>query len=232
MLGSIPRRRVEVGMSLAKDLEALRAGEMSFDRFATANRGRFRRWAGYFKERWPQRALDLEDLVQEGLLAAWRAVDRFDPTRGVTLERYVEYQVGRAIRNEIDRVLGWPDKRRGHAPVRPLSLDDDAAARRHVIELDSREVSPEAKLLIAEASDRLRDSGDELAAEVAVGIGLGMSADAVAVHLYDDPSRRIRYRFDSRSDAAKKVCAAAERAAAQLTSARVRVAVPGAPQLH
>lgn len=183
-------------MSYESDLLELRAGALTFDAFAARHASRFRRWAGYYIDRFRPPALDPEDLVQEALLEAWRSVDTWDPARGVELARFVEYRVGRKLRVECERVLGWPDKRRGNKAVRPLSLS--------LVRLEESALTPGA-LARVELEEALLRVPAGLRREVVTGVSLGMGLHVVAAHLYDDPEKRTRYGFTSREDAVRRV---------------------------
>ncbi len=189
-------------MSYSDDLLELRLGWITFDRFTALHAGRFRRWAGYYFDRFRPHGLDVEDLVQEALLEAWRSVDTWDPTRGsefgkfIELERFVEFRVGRKLRVECERVLGWPDKRRGKRAVRPLSL---SLTRLEELPVASRAV---ARVELEEALQRVPDG---LRRDAVAGVALGMGLHVVAAHLYDDPEKRDLYGFESPEDAVRQV---------------------------
>ena len=89
--------------TLAEALAALREGRSRFEQFAREVGPAFRRLAGYFLGRWPgQRTVGEEDLVQEMLVAAWRAVLNWDPERRSKKGRQVllaaEYGKAAALR--------------------------------------------------------------------------------------------------------------------------------------
>lgn len=193
-------------MTFSNDLAALRAGTLDFDAFARAHEARFRRWASYYFERWPQRILCLDDLVQEARIEAWRAVDSWDPTRGVALERYVEYQVGRKLRLELERVLGWPKKSRGTKAVRPTSLNATVPGdgRRDTLQdrLESGALSPEDLAMVESLVARMADPFER---DVLRGVARGMSSAVLATYLYEDPERRLAYRLDSVEQTARRV---------------------------
>lgn len=195
-------------MSFAADLQALREGGLGFDTFAARHGGRFRRWAAHFYARWPQTSLDLDDLVQEGLIEAWRAVDAWDPEKA-KLERFVEYRVGRKLRVELERVLGWPKKSRGQKPVRPVSLSLEAVERAVSRKLVDATLPPPERLELSEALEAL---DDPLTREVMAGVGLGLSIRAVAARIYADPARRLEYQLDSDDHALLRAHAAARKA--------------------
>jgi len=188
--------------SFDRDLGALRDGALSFDRFAHRHRARFARWAQHFFSRWPQRALDVDDLHQEALLEAWRAVDEWDPAKGVALRRFVEYRVGRKLRVELERVLGWPKKSRGQAAVRPMSIDASPKVATAVEFARRHEAEAEERAALRQVVD---EETDPLTAQVLAGVGLGMGASAVAAHLWADPEARLAHRFDSQAEARRRV---------------------------
>jgi len=52
-------------------------------------------------------AIEAQDLVQTGMMAAWEALDKFDPDRGIKFITYAYPSIYRAIREEV-RKLGGP----------------------------------------------------------------------------------------------------------------------------
>lgn len=122
-------------MSFPQDLAELRDGVIDFTTFAKRNKNRFERWARYFLERWPNRTLDLGDLVQEAMIEAWQAVDRWDPDRGtVTLVGFVFFRVGERLDRECKRVLGWPRRFRGQEAIKVDSFEAFTAVEGDVAE--------------------------------------------------------------------------------------------------
>lgn len=209
------------------ELLALRACELDFNTFAAANADRFRKWAAHYFYRWPQTTLDVEDLAQEGLIEAWRAVDEWDPSRTSDVVRFVEYRVGRKIRVELERVLGWPNKSRGKKAVRPLSIDAAIDAMGSSAARIDRGVvaalrAPDGRLT-AEEREIVREAAhaapDALTADVIAGIGVGMTAPAIARHIHEDDARRARYGLTSYPDALRAVKRAMRREARRLEPA-------------
>lgn len=105
-------------VALSEPLARLRAGEIPFSRFAAETRPAWQNMARYLAQHWrPPVGVTVDDLEQELLVAAWRAVPRWDPTRGPTLERYVTFQA-------IDKAKKWLQKQRN-----TKRRDDNAPAR-------------------------------------------------------------------------------------------------------
>lgn len=88
------------------ELEALRAGRVSFDGFFIQTRHEWRRLAKYLLSRWPvPDGVELDDVMQELAVAAWQFVGKYDPERGTALQRYVVY-------NAVDKAKKWLHKQR------------------------------------------------------------------------------------------------------------------------
>lgn len=105
-------------MSFSSSLHALREGEVSFPRFAADTAVVWQRFARYLSRRWkPPAGVDEGDLAQELLVAGWAAVDRWDPERGVSIERYVTFQA-------IDKAKKWLHRQRN-----AYRRDDSSASR-------------------------------------------------------------------------------------------------------
>ncbi len=71
-------------------LERYQRGLLTFEQ--VANESRWRRFAGKLRSRWrqPEWVADA-DVVQDVLIGAWHGVNTHDPTRGASLDRYVNY---------------------------------------------------------------------------------------------------------------------------------------------
>lgn len=186
------------GESFASALCGLRAGSVDFRVIESRHRGVFVSIARSELKRWPPSHLTVDDLVQEALLMCWRAVvEYWDPERGVALDRYVKFRVSRYLRRVMLRASGWPVKGRSK-PARPVRMTAEIEFAH-----EARNVSRDVDWV--EVSDVLRVCCDELASRVLVGVVLGMDAAAIAAYLYADPFYRLRYRFDSVSNARHKV---------------------------
>lgn len=187
--------------AVGKLLAELREGRSTFDEFARRTAPTWTRLAAWFLRRWPgQAAVDEEDLRQELLLAAWRAVSEWDPTRGVAIDRFVFYQTGLAATRTLKRALSY---RKGRGSVWTLPLPREAA-----VEPGQHRVA-----VVRERLERAR-AGEGLEGEVAGALLEHRPLAAVAEGIYRDPARRFRYRLGSESDAAARV----RQAAAKLAS--------------
>lgn len=199
-------------MNWAADLSALRAGSLSFDEFAARHVSRFGRWARHFYERWPLRALDPDDLAQEGMIEAWQAVDRWDPSRGVSLVRFVEYRVGERMQREISRVNGWPRKDRGTTAPNIVGIDDvgvpesdrTGEAAVEVVAAGPVEIRPDDRIDRDRGISRLVGD-DRLAAFAVLGVSLGVDDRIIGLKLFEDENTRKEFGFTDRNHAAREV---------------------------
>jgi hypothetical protein len=92
---------------IGEGLARVRAGTDTFDAFVRENGAELLKMAKYVHRRWgmPQWC-DERDLCQEIAIGCWEFVWRWEPHRGVTLERYVTF-------NAIDRAKKKAHKARG-----------------------------------------------------------------------------------------------------------------------
>lgn len=192
-----------------RDLLDLRSGELSFERFVGRNRGRFQRWASYFIDRYRPHGLDLDDLVQDGLLEAWRAVDGWQEEKA-SIVRRVEYKVGERMDREVKRALGWPRKDR---PVPAQQVFSPLAIEFAV----SGSMGMSKRIELEGVASRLETPFER---DVTIGIGLGASIRVVAAHLYADPKKRLWYEFDSPDHAVRRVRSMVKRVTKTLEGAR------------
>jgi hypothetical protein len=171
------------------ELVALRAGSITFSQVARALTPMLTARAAWFLRRWRQTLLVESDLVQEMLIAVWRAVDTFDPMRSADLPRWVDTQIGRAAEVELARAAGWPDKRR--KPVARQAHVEDVA-----VLVGGYEPSVETELdrgrLVTRLAERLTPADQSvLAALVQTGGG------KIAETMYADRSVRLERCWDS-----------------------------------
>lgn len=78
--------------------------EQAIDEFFVENAKDFHRMALYILARWKApNDVSAEDVEQELRLAAWRAKRKYDPSRGVTPERYITFQAINAAKRWVHR---------------------------------------------------------------------------------------------------------------------------------
>ena len=202
------------GLASAEALLELRRGEVDFDAYAAPHMDGVLGRVRYFH--------DEEDLVQDALLALWRAVDSWRPIYvgkteqteelcGVRfvltpITRYVDYQVGKALEKRLRKASGWPAKGRPR-PARRVIVEDVYALLGSVPAAQGRRV---------EAEETVLGLGDPLEREVALAVVRGSSLDDAAATIYGDASRRLQLQLDSREHANRFVGLVARRAARSL----------------
>lgn len=211
------------GLASAEALHELRRGEVDFDAFAVAHMDGVLGRVRYFLRRWPLQDLhDEEDLVQDALLAIWRAVDSWRPiyvgkteqteelcgVRFVStpIAKYVDYQVGSVLVKRLRKASGWPAKDRP-PPARRVVVEDVYALIGSVPAAQGRRV---------EAEEAAAGLDDELEREVALAVVRGSSLDEAAATIYGDASRRLQLQLDSREHAVRFVGSVARRASRSL----------------
>ena len=195
-----------------RDLESLREGKLSFHAFTNNHTTRFHKWARYFFERYNPSGIDIDDLVQEALLEAWRAVDSWDPTRS-PIDKFVQYRVGERIDRELKRVKGWPKKGRPEKPQTIYMNEIDYS----VLE-DKVVLSPSDRIELEQVVCSLKTSLEQ---DVVAGVGLGAPLRVVAAYLYRDSKKREDYKFQDRDQAVRTVRSTIKRVTKDLESAKV-----------
>ncbi len=114
---------------LKPHIEALYAGRVTFAEFERATRAEWQKVARWLHRRWPvPLAVEDEDLVQQLLLAAWRAVGFYDPTRGVPVKAFVFWSA-------VTDTKRWINEQRG-----ALRRSDRAQSRHDVAACCLREL--------------------------------------------------------------------------------------------
>jgi hypothetical protein len=195
-------------------LNRLRDGEIDFDEFTRATRADWQALARHLMRRWAcPEAVALEDVEQELLVGCWRAVEKFDPTRGVTLSRFCVF-------NAMSDAKGWIHKQRhaGHdgdkGPSRhatPFSRLSEATMRR--ILGGARAPDQERALSRREALRRAVEAcTSQRDALCVLAFHREGSHDGAARLLFDDRELRRRCGFKSRDDVRRAVRRAVGRA--------------------
>jgi DNA-directed RNA polymerase specialized sigma24 family protein len=114
---------------LKPHIEALHEKRMTFAEFERATRAEWTKVARWLHRRWPvPLAVEDEDLVQQLLLAAWRAVGFYDPSRGVAVKAFVFWSA-------VTDTKRWINEQRG-----ALRRSDRAQSRHDVAACCLREL--------------------------------------------------------------------------------------------
>lgn len=202
--------------NLEKQLASVLAGRIGYDGFVRATQREFNALAGSLMRRWRTPAWHTpEDVVQDLYLGAWilLQVKKFDPTRGVTLARWVVYNAMSFAKREIHKARGA--KLSGSADRNPSNyekpltefgehgdaiaeaiLAEEPAAEQLMIEKQERDESVRT-VLRACASGRER---------IAVrAIHLEGDVESAARMLYEDLDSRIALHLGSEEQAIKYV---------------------------
>lgn len=199
------------------DLLSLREGRTSFDAFARSHRDAYLRWAAWFHSRWPQQQVDVDDLVQESLIATWQATECWDPERTPDIARFVEARCGRAMQAVLRKARGWPraasKTKRARPPRVYMTTSDPAVTSLVEAEHNAREADVEEPYGQRRGAELAAARYTGLQRDVVAMLLMGMTPRAIAVRLYEDLDRRLSYRFDCEQDAHRKVRRALRKAA-------------------
>lgn len=186
-------------------LHALRSGERKFEDVSREADSLLRRRAGMYARRWrsSQDLHDEEDILQVMRLALWRAVETWDPDRGVCISIYVDIQVQHAARESLRKAAGYPDPRRA-PPIRRVYVED----------VDALTPSSTGEQEVAEIVSTLlrrlpRVGSHRIVLSVAEKMLDGRTPAEAATEIYADVELRLRYRLDSEEHARSVVKRAA-----------------------
>jgi hypothetical protein len=141
-------------------LSAVRDGTLSFNELS--KQADWARMARYVMRRWqPPSGVTEDDVVQELLLGAWKALQKFDPERGTPIQDYVSYNAISSTKKWIHRQRSaGKDADRGHShnaiPFSALGREDRGDVEDR---LGGLQVPPQQEIL-AEAHERLGWCGD------------------------------------------------------------------------
>lgn len=193
---------------MEKELKALHEGRITFDQFARETKDDWTKLSQSIWKRWQRVSpahVQLEDLRQEMLIAVWRSIEGYDPTRGVTLKRYAVYAAGYAAtrwiqvqRNTLRRSPN--NENRYPIALSVLGLDTEEA-------LDSIGYTDDDPLEMIDAREQLQtridgSDGVEFAILQAVaehGFAEGCSS------LFGNSSLRLKQRWSSMPDVTRTV---------------------------
>lgn len=112
-------------------LERVRDKSIDFGRFVHATRSEFRAMAHALARKWKSPLL-VDDIEQELYFHAWIFIWKFDPTRGVTIARFVVFNATHHAKRAMHKARGvstsgCPDARvsRSEMPLSALGSDGD-----------------------------------------------------------------------------------------------------------
>jgi len=214
--------------NLKKSLVLVQKGRIKFDQFIARTRSEFRAMAGYLMRRWtPPEWFTLDDLEQELYLGVWKYIAKFDPSRGVTLEKFIIYNAMSCAKTQLHKargvtISGSPDRKTSNIET-PLSFMGADVHEGEVLmaSILSEEAIAEEELV--EAAERKRASTialkmceNDLERYTVLAIRESGSLDAAGRLLYDDIDHRITLRLNSEEHANRFVLRHA-RAVAQRT---------------
>lgn len=212
------------------EFEQLRAGAISFDRFARSTQNDWRLLACYLLRRWSvPPAVSSDDVEQELLFSCWRMIPLYNPERGRTLQ---DFCVWNAVTNAKGFIHSQRNayRRRDTSPSRlDVSYNVGAASRvrmngagrlwRTASELEAIDflvsVEPDQENGIR-ARESVRDAIGRCKTEkarmcVVAFVEAKGDCEAAAEWLYRDTNTRLRCRFSCRADARQAIRTAAQR---------------------
>ena len=180
-----------------RDLDRVRRGDLDFGAYAVATGGEWLALARWVRGRWiVPPSVGVEDVMQELLLAAWTAINKWDPERGYPLRRYVVWC-------SISAAAHWLHVQRqakGQRGTSPSRFPVEGVTRSEHRE-PSAAASPEQVAMAREALARAlgRLGNDER--DVVGGIIETGDPSLVAGLLYRDVEFRRRHRLGSEQEA-------------------------------
>jgi hypothetical protein len=207
------RKRTERERTLEGSLHLLRKGAMSFTEFQACTFEQWWRIARHLHRKWrPPTGVDVADVCQELLIAAWQFVGTWDSSRGVTLERYVVWNAADKAKKALHKQRGA--KLSGSAdrnPTRAEALTDDGEVYARVevsIDVDDK--------VLTQRYERAK----EIAREVPIVDGLVIvrlartwSVKATALELYANPQTRLALHLGNEAASVRLVRGVLRRAA-------------------
>lgn len=131
--------------------------------------------------------VDLEDLISDGNFGLMRAVDAFDPGRGVKFETYANPVIRGSIFNGL-RTLDWvPERTRGK--VRELQKAMDKITQQTGRSATEEELAEELKITAKEVYDLINDLGCTYLLSLDQPIGFSEDDDVAIIDTVQDKGR-------------------------------------------
>jgi DNA-directed RNA polymerase specialized sigma24 family protein len=214
------------------ELEALRAGVITFDQFQRQTHSQWEKYASMLLRRWRSpEGVEREDLVQEMMIAVWKSLPDWRPDGGKPLGEWVTYRA-------IDKAKKWLHKQRdakrrddkapGRYPLRFTQVvrgDYTNEPEDQVIErlvavgrapVFSGTVSVEGPGLedieqLSVVTGGLTDPRDRYC--LVALVRAGGDVDLAAIEIYDDARTRLAFRLHTLKTARRVVAQALRKAA-------------------
>lgn len=210
------------GMTFDQAVLSLRDGRTTFDEFTRATKGRWQSLALYIMRRWQlPPAVEPQDVIQELLLGAWRAVWKYDASRGASPSRYVVWNAVDYAKKKAHKMRGAnmhsPDNSPGRpelvfARFRAAADDPEYFANMMGTEPEQNERLEEADR-VARAKDACADALERRVIDALARAG---SVQAAVSEVYRDTTTRRAYAIRSEQQALELVAGAATRVALRL----------------
>jgi DNA-directed RNA polymerase specialized sigma24 family protein len=182
-------------------LLAVWVGSMTFDAFARATRGEWRRIAADLVRRWaPPGWVTTEDVEQDLLLAAWLFLDAYRPDSPAGIHAYVTWNAMDKAKKRLHKVRGavlaGSADRAPSRIERPIDVEASPTAKRFAADDD-----PEDVLAQIEQLEAVLAACNPVEADAVNMLAATHDFDAVASSLYGDLNRRRELRLGSEQEA-------------------------------
>lgn len=166
--------------TLTTELEALREGRTSFAEFSADTEEAWTNFARYLMRKWRAPVgVDLEDVRQEILVAAWAAVREWEPGRGPSLRKYVVFCA-------IDKGKKWLHVQRR------AGKKGDAARSRHPVSFAELGLEPDQEEHLLQQAPLAEDlAAGRQSAERAAARPFEHSAEVAAWRLGPERGRAL-----------------------------------------
>lgn len=190
--------------SFADSARAAHEERIGFDEFVRRTSGRWRWWACRFERRYKlPNWFGREDVEQELLLAAWRAMRRFEEGRGPAPGRFMEWNAAKYTAKVVQKVRGVEQHTRKGPPriaEVPLPGEDGDTPPPSVPPPQLEELERQERF--AQLHAQCEEGVEQWVVEA---LWEGRSPEIAVRMVYDDVEMRLLLRLGSESDARKLV---------------------------
>lgn len=207
-------------MSIRTEAARLLAGEKTFEQFYRATRVEWRREAQRLLRMWRlPAAVELEDVEQELVSAAWQVLGQFDASRGVELGAWLNWNAHASTKRWLHRQrkalrLSGKSESRHAVSLSEMARKDQDGQTVEVQLLDVTNDSAEDALAVVDAIREAvgwLDKADRFCLVALVAAGGNVRAAAETLFRNREFARQLR--IDSVDDAAERVARVASRTA-------------------